>query len=62
MINFDVIDILINLKENENILKIIDIFYWKIYKKWISWLFFSKIIFINSYIDLNINLKINNSE
>ena len=33
MINFDVIDILINLKENENILKIIDIFYWKIYKK-----------------------------
>ena len=31
MIHFDVIDILINLKENENILKIIDIFYWKIY-------------------------------
>ena len=36
MIHFDVIDILINLKENENILKIINIFYWKIYKKLIK--------------------------
>ena len=36
MIHFDVIDILINLKENENILKIIDIFYWKIYKNEIN--------------------------
>ena len=31
MINFDIIDKLKNLEENENILKIIDIFYWKIY-------------------------------
>ena len=31
MINFDFIDILINLKEYENILKIIEIFYWKVY-------------------------------
>ena len=38
MINFDVIDILINLKENENILKIFDIFYWKIYLKWINYI------------------------
>ena len=37
MINFDIIEILINLDENENILKIIDIFYWKIYKKWIKY-------------------------
>ena len=29
MINFEIINILINLQENENILKIIDIFYWK---------------------------------
>ena len=29
MIHFDVIDILINLKENENILKMLDIFDWK---------------------------------
>ena len=28
MINFEFIDILKNLKENENILKIIEIFYW----------------------------------
>ena len=34
MINFEVIEILINLNENENILKIINIFYWKIYKNW----------------------------
>ena len=37
MINFEVIQILINLKENENILKILDIFYWKIYLKWIKY-------------------------
>ena len=33
MINFEIIEVLINLEENENILKIINIFYWKIYKK-----------------------------
>ena len=33
MINFEFIDILINLKENENILKINDIFDWNIYNK-----------------------------
>ena len=38
MINFEVIDKLINLDENENILKINDIFYWKIYKKWIKYI------------------------
>ena len=32
MINFEIIEILINLDENENILKIYDIFYWKIYQ------------------------------
>ena len=37
MINFEIINILINLKENENILKINDIFYWIIYKKWIKY-------------------------
>ena len=31
MINFEIIDKLKNLDENENILKIIDIFYWIIY-------------------------------
>ena len=31
MINFEIIDVLKNLEENENILKILDIFYWKIY-------------------------------
>ena len=34
MINFEIINILLNLDENENILKISNIFYWKIYKKW----------------------------
>ena len=33
MINFEVIEILKNLDENENILKIIDIFHLKIYQK-----------------------------
>ena len=42
MINFEVIDILINLKENENILKIINIFYWNIYKTWIKYCLFIK--------------------
>ena len=37
MINFEVIDKLKNLDENENILEIIDIFYWKIYKKWLKY-------------------------
>ena len=37
MINFEIIDTLINLEENENILKILDIFYWKIYLKWIKY-------------------------
>ena len=37
MINFEIIDVLINLNENENILKILDIFYWRIYEKWIKY-------------------------
>ena len=37
MINFEVINTLINLDENENILKIINIFYWKIYEEWIKY-------------------------
>ena len=36
MINFEFIDTLLNLEENENISEIIDIFYWKIYLKWIN--------------------------
>ena len=47
MINFDIIDILINLKENENILKILDIFYWNIYYNWIKYSLFIK----NKFID-----------
>ena len=46
MINFEVIDILINLKENENILKILDIFYWNIYKYWNKYCLFIKYKFI----------------
>ena len=46
MINFEIIDVLINLKENDNILKILDIFYWKIYKKWIKYCLFIKSKFI----------------
>ena len=42
MINFEVIDILINLQENENILKIYNIFYWIIYKKWIKYIIIIK--------------------
>ena len=36
MINFEIIDKLKNLEENENILKINNIIYWKIYNKWIK--------------------------
>ena len=46
MINFEIIDILTNLDENENILKINNIFYWIIYKKWIKYFIFIKIKFI----------------
>ena len=42
MINFEIIDTLINLKENENILKINDIFYWNIYINWIKYNIFNK--------------------
>ena len=37
MINFEIIDVLINLNENENILKIIDFSYWRIYENWIKY-------------------------
>ena len=37
MINFEIINVLLNLDENENILKIIDIFYWNIYESWIKY-------------------------
>ena len=46
MINFEIIDILINLKENENILKINDIFYWKLYKNWIKYCIILQIKYI----------------
>ena len=37
MINFEIINILKKLDENENILKIHNIFYWKIYEEWIKY-------------------------
>ena len=46
MINFEIIEILINLQENENILKIINIFYWKIYKEWIKYYLIIKIKYL----------------
>ena len=49
MINFEFIDILKNLKENENILKINNIFYWNIYEKWIKY----HVIIKNKYICKN---------
>ena len=48
MINFEVIDILINLNENENILKILYIFYWNIYKKWIKYCLIIKIKYLQN--------------
>ena len=50
MINFEIIDVLINLKENENILKILDIFYWKIYENWIKYYLFMKLKYIEKYL------------
>ena len=57
MINFEIIDVLINLKENENILKILDIFYWKIYKIWIKYYLFIKYKYIEE--DLEKDIKRN---
>ena len=43
MIDFDKIKKLKDLEENENILKILDIFYWNLYKNWIKYCLFIKI-------------------
>ena len=57
MINFEIIDILINLNENENILKIINIFYWKIYKKWFKFCIILKNKYIKEDLKNSINYK-----
>ena len=57
MITIDVIDILVNLKENENILKIIDIFYWKKYKNWIKYQIMIKMKYIDNDLSKIIIIK-----
>ena len=51
MINFEIIDILTNLKENENILKINNIFNWNIYQKWIKYSLFIKNNYLKKDLD-----------
>ena len=60
MINFEILDVLINLKENENILKILDIFYWKVYEKWIKYYLFIKTEYISNNLEIIINDKHDN--
>ena len=56
MINFDFIEILINLKENENILKINNIFVWNIFKEWINFCIIIKNKFYNNLDNKIINI------
>ena len=61
MINFEVIDTLIKLYKNENILKIINIFYWKVYKEWIKYCINIKYRYLQNDLNNNIDLKLNNN-
>ena len=45
MINFEIIEELKNLKENENILKILDIFWWNLFK-WLNKYYIIDLVYI----------------